>query len=76
MLFENIFDRQRPDHDAGTAEEGVDLGQGVLGVVEGDEEADGALLAGKITRVSIKGDGLPSPRADTSLTVLRAMTKG
>jgi hypothetical protein len=47
MLFENVFHRQRPDHDAGTAEEGVDFGEGVLGVVEGDEEADGAFLAGK-----------------------------
>ena len=47
LFIQDILDRQGAHHDAGTAEEGADFGEGVLGVVEGDEEADGALLAGK-----------------------------
>jgi hypothetical protein len=46
LLVEDLLDGQGDDNLAGFAEEGVDFGQGVVGVVEGDEEALGAVLAG------------------------------
>lgn|GEM_PF-4870135 len=44
LLVQNLPHRQGDDDLAALAEEGVDFEQGVAGVIEGDEEALGAVL--------------------------------
>jgi len=46
FLVQNLTHRQGEDGRTALAEEGVDVSQGVAGVVERDEEAFGAILAG------------------------------